>query len=184
MKLTLPSPIQNILGILNWKLGPEVLPKSSILLAVSLVGFAVAVCLRQAMDYSVTRSVASGIGSAAALGAVAYLCAKVSGYSERLTQTLTALAIGGGIVIFVNVCLRFFLVVSLAFTDASGEGLPYLNVVELANFLLFPLLIWNVFIFAALVRRSFRPSVPVAFAIAIPMVFMVNYWVPAAFHSL
>jgi putative flippase GtrA len=84
----------------------------------------------------------------------------------------------------VNVFLRFILVVSLAFTDASGEGLPYINVVELANFLLFPLLIWNVYVFAALFRRSFRPSVPVAFAIAIPLVFIVNYWVPAAFRSL
>jgi hypothetical protein len=184
MKLILPAPIQTIVGIVSWKLGPEVLPKSPFLLTVSLVAFAVSVSLRQAMDYSVARAVASGIGSAAVLGAVAYLCAKVSGYNERLMQTLTALAIGGAIVILVNVSLRFLLVVSLAFTDVSGEGLPYINVVQLANFLLFPLLIWNVYVFAALFRRSFRPSVPVAFAIAIPLVFIVNYWVPAAFRSL
>ena len=184
MKLSLPSPLQNIVGIMNWKLGPEVLPKSPLLLAVSLVAFAVTVSLRQSMDYSVARAVASGIGSAAALGAVAYLCAKVSGYNERLIQTLTALAIGGAVVLFVTVFLRFFLVLSLTFGDPTGEGLPYLNVVELANFLLFPLLIWNVFVFAALFRRSFRPSVPVAFAIAVPLVFIVNYLVPAGFRSL
>lgn len=184
MKLTLPSPIQNIVGILNWKLGPEVLPKSPILLIISLVAFAVAVFLRQSMDYSVARAAASGIGGAAVLGVVAFLCASVSGYRERLMQTLCALALGGAIVISVTALLRFLLIVTLALSDTSEEGLPYINVVELANFLLFPLFVWNVFIFAALFRRSFRPSVPIAFAIAIPVVLLVDFWVPAALRSL
>ena len=114
---------------------------------------------------------------------VAFVCASVSGYRERLTQTLCALALGGAVVIFVTTALRYLLVVSLVFADPSQE-LPYINVLELANFLLFPLFVWNVFVFAALFRRSFRPSVPVAFAIAIPLVFVVDYWVPVAFRSL
>ncbi|HUI22590.1 MAG TPA: hypothetical protein VLZ74_16335 [Methylocella sp.] len=179
MKLTLPAPIENILGILNWKVGPEVLPRSPILLGVSLGAFAGAVFLRQAMDYSWLRAAVSGLGSAALLGAVAFLCAKVSGYNERLPQTLTALALGGAIVIFLTASLRFMMVVAYTL-----EGLPDVNIMELANFLLFPLFVWNVFVFAALFRRSFRPSVPLAFAIAIPLVLMVDFWVPAAFRSL
>jgi hypothetical protein len=179
MKLTLPSPIQNFIGILNWQLGPEVLPKSPILLAVSLLAFVAAVFLRQYMDYSLLRAAASGIGSAALLGGVAFLWAKISGYSERLTQTLTALALGGAAVIFVTTALRFLMVVAYTL-----QGLPDINILELANFLLFPLFVWNVFVFAALFRRSFRPSVAVAFAIALPLVFMLDFWVPVAFRSL
>ncbi|HUB64186.1 MAG TPA: hypothetical protein VL996_06995 [Methylocella sp.] len=184
MKLTLPSPIQKIVGLLNWKLGPEVLPKSPILLAASLLAFVVAVFLRQVMDYSVARAVASAIGSAVVLGLFAYLCARVSGYQERLTQTLCALALAGAAVIFITTFLRYLLVVSLVFADTTEDGLPYTIVLELANFLLFPLFVWNVFVFAALFRRSFRPSVPIAFAIAIPLVLLVDFWVPAAFRSL
>lgn len=183
LTLTLPSPVQKLYGILNWKLGPEVLPKSPTLLAASLAAFAVVVFLRQSMDYSLARAAASGIGSAAVLGGVAFVCASVSGYRERLTQTLCALALGGAAVIFVTTSLRYLLVVSLVFADPSQE-MPYIDVLELANFLLFPLFVWNVFVFAALFRRSFRPSVPVAFAIAIPLVFLVDYWVPVAFRSL
>ena len=105
MKLTLPPSVQNIIGLLNWKVGPDVLPKSQLLLAVCLGAFAAAVFLRQAMDYSLARAAASGIGSAVILGAVAFLCAKVSGYQERLTQTLCALALGGAIIIFLTTFL-------------------------------------------------------------------------------
>lgn len=185
MKLKLPTLLQNILDILNWKLGPEVLPKSWILLGASLAAFAVAVFLRQYMDYTALSAAASGIGSAAVLGAVSILCAKLSGYGERLIQTLTALALVGAIVIFVTTVLRSLLVVSLALSNLSGEqGLSELNVMELSNFLLFPLLVWNVFVFAALFRRSFRPSVPLAFAIAIPVVLIVDFWVPHTFRAL
>jgi hypothetical protein len=184
MKLNLPSPIQKVLGIVNWKLGPEVLPKSPVLLAASLCAFALAIFLRHAMDYSLARAAASGVGGAAVLGAVAFACASVSGYRERLTQTLCALALAGAVVVFVTVLLRFLLVVGLVFVDTSEDGLPYVNVMELANFLLFPLLVWNVFVFAALFRRSFRPSVTVSFAIAIPLVMIVDFMVPIAFRSL
>jgi hypothetical protein len=181
--LTLPSPVQKLVGILNWKLGPEVLPKSQNLLVASLSAFAVTVFLRQAMDYSVARAAASGIGSAAVLGAVAFLCAIVSGYRDRLTQTLCALALGGAAVIFITTALRFLLIISFVFM-AGSEELPYVDIVQITNFVLFPLFVWNVFVFAALFRRSFRPSVPIAFAIAIPLVFILDYWVPVVFRSL
>ena len=95
MKLNLPSPIQKVVGIVNWKLGPEVLPKSPVLLAASLCAFAVAMFLRQMMDYSLARSAASGIGAAAVLSAAAYIGASVSGYRERLTQNSLRARAGG-----------------------------------------------------------------------------------------
>ena len=184
MKLTLPSPIQKVVGILSWKLGPEVLPKSRNLLVASLAAFAVAVFLRQVLDYSVARAAASGIGSVVVLAAAAFLCASVSGYHERLTQTLCALALGGGVVIFITAALRFLWSCLCSSQTPRRRGCPILNIVELANFVLFPLFVWNVFVFAALFRRSFRPSVVVSFAIAIPVVMLVDFWVPVAFRSL
>ncbi|MFZ0508698.1 MAG: hypothetical protein WBD78_18095 [Methylocella sp.] len=179
MKFALPSPVQKVLGILNFKLGPEVLPKSPILLAASLVAFAVAVFLFQASFFSLAKAAASGIGGAVLLAVVAMLSARVSGYNERLTQTLTALALGGAIVIFVRTALGFFIFVSPAFAE-----LPDINVRQLTAFLLFPLYVWNIFVFAFLFRRSFRSDVPVSFAISIALVFAVYFSVPLAFRSL
>jgi hypothetical protein len=180
MKFILPAPVQNIQGILNFKLGPEVLPKSPIFLAVSLVAFAVAVFLFQASFYSPTRAAASAVGGAFLLALVALLWARVSGYNERLTQTLTALALGGAIVIFVRAALGFFILIwGLAFAE-----LPEINVQELTAFLLFPLYVWNIFVFAFLFRRSFRADVPISFAISIALVFAVYFSVPLVFRSL
>jgi hypothetical protein len=179
MKFTLPAPVQKVLGILNFKLGPDVLPKSPILLAVSLIAFAAAVFLFQASFYTPARAAASGIGSAVLLAAVAVLCARISGYNERLTQTLTALALGGAIVIFVRTALGFFMFINPALAE-----LPEINVQELTSFLLFPLYVWNIFVFAFLFRRSFRSDVVISFAISIALVFTVSFLVPIAFKSL
>jgi hypothetical protein len=179
MKFTLPSPVQKVLGILNFKFGPDVLPKSPILLAVSLIVFAAAVFLFQASFYTPARAAASGIGSAVLLAAVAVLCARISGYNERLTQTLTALALGGAIVIFVRTALGFFMFINPAFAE-----LPEINVQELTSCLLFPLYVWNIFVFAFLFRRSFRSDVVMSFVISIALVFTESFLVPIAFKSL
>jgi hypothetical protein len=179
MKFTLPSPLQKVLGILNFKLGPDVLPKSPILLAVSLIAFAAAVFLFQASFYTPARAAASAVGSAVLLAAVAMLCARISGYNDRLTQTLTALALGGAIVIFVRTALGFFMFINPALAE-----LPDINVQELTAFLLFPLYVWNIFVFAFLFRRSFRSDVVMSFAISIALVFTVSFLVPIAFKSL
>jgi hypothetical protein len=179
MKFTLPSPVQNVFGILNFKLGPEVLPKSPILLAASLVAYAVAEFLFQASFYSLARAAATGIGSAVLLAAVAMLGARISGYNERLIQTLTALALGGAIVIFVRTVLGFII-----FIAPNLAELPDINVQQLTAFLLFPLYVWNIFVFAFLFRRSFRSDVVMSFAISIVLVFAVSFLVPLAFKSL
>jgi hypothetical protein len=179
MKITLPPPIQNVLGILDFKLGPEVLPKSLILLAVSLVAFAASVFLFQASFYSPARAAASAIGSAFLLALVASLGARVSGYNERLTQTLTALALGGAIVIFVRTALGFIMFIYPAFAE-----LPDINVQELTSFLLFPLYVWNIFVFAFLFRRSFRAEPVLSFAISIALLFIMYFSVPLIFKSL
>jgi hypothetical protein len=179
MKLILPSPMQKALGILNFKLGPDVLPKSPILLAVSLVAFAAAVFLFQYNFFSVARAAASGIGSVVLLAAVAMLCARVSGYNERLVQTLTALALGGAIVIFARTVLGFII-----FISPNLAELPDVNVRQLTAFLLFPLYVWNIFVFAFLFRRSFRTDTVISFAISIALVFTVYFSVPLVFKSL
>ncbi len=164
---------------MNFKLGPEVLPKSPILLAVSIVAFAAAVFLFQASFYSLARAAASGIGSAVLMAAVAMLCARVSGYNERLIQTLTALAMGGAIVIFVRTALGFII-----FISPSLEELPDNNVRQLTAFLLFPLYVWNIFVFAFLFRRSFRTETVISFAISIALVFAMYFSVTLVFKSL
>jgi hypothetical protein len=179
MKLTVPAPIEKIIGILSFKLGGDVLPKSPLLCGLSLVTFAAAVTLFQGNYFSPARAIASGIGGALLLAGVTLVSAWVSGYNERLVQTLTALSFGGAIVIFVRTFLGFFIYLNPMF-----EGLPEVNVRELEGFLLFPIYLWNIYVFAFLLRRSFRASVLVAFAISIGLVITVYFSVPAAFKSL
>ncbi|HEX3496363.1 MAG TPA: hypothetical protein VHT02_04160 [Methylocella sp.] len=179
MKLTLPTPIQNAVGILDLKLGPEVLPKSPRLLAVCIVAFAAAVFLFQASFYSQARAAASGITSAVLLAAVAMLWARLTGYNERLIQALTALALGGAIVIFVRTALGFII-----FISPSLAELPDMNVRQLTAFLLFPLYVWNIFVFAFLFRRSFRAEPILSFAISIALLFVMYFSVPLMFKSL
>jgi len=179
MKLTLPSPIQKIYGVLTFKLGADVLPKSRILMIICVAGFAAAVFLFQGNFYSPARAAASGIGSAALLSAVAAVWAWISGYRERLVQTLTALAMGGAIVIFIRTFFGFLIYIAPIF-----EGLPDVNVRELEAFLLFPLYVWNIFVYAFLFRRSYRATVVMAFAISIAVVIVVYFTVPVVFRSL
>lgn len=179
MKLTLPSSIEKVIGIVNFKLGGDVLPKSPIFCLLSILAFAGIVTLFQGFYFPPARAIASGIGGAAVLGIVTFLSAIVSGYNDRLIQTLTALSIGGAIVIFVRTVLGVFIYVNPIF-----EGLPEVNLQELEGFLLFPIYIWNVFVFAFLFRRSFRASVPVAFAISIGLVLTMYFSVPTVFKSL
>lgn len=179
MKVTLPSPIEKVVGILNFTLGGDVLPKSAILCGLALIAFAAAETLFEGFYYSPARAIASGITGAGVLALVTLLCAWVTGYNERFLQTLTALALGGAIVILV----RAFFGVFFYFNPIFAE-LPDTNLRQLAGFVLFPVYIWNTFVFAFLFRRSFRAQVPVALAISIALVLTVYFSVPAVFKSL
>src|SRR5262245_11889349 len=179
MKLTLPSPIQKIYGILTFALGADVLPKSRLLLIVCLAGFAAAVFLFQGNFYSPARAAASGIGSAVLVSAVAAGWASIAGYRERFMQTLTALALGGALVILSRTVLGFLIYINPIFAE-----LPDVNVRELEAFLLFPIYVWNIFVYAFLFRRSYRATVVMAFAMSIAVVIAVYFTVPVAFRSL
>jgi hypothetical protein len=179
MKLALPIPVQKLVGILTFAVGADVLPKSRFLLAVCLAAFAAAVFLFQGTFFSPARAAASGVGAAVVLSAVAWGWALLSGYRDRLVQTLSALALGGAIVIFIRTALGFFIYISPVFAE-----LPEVNVRELEAFLLFPIYVWNIFVYAFLFRRSYRAEVVMAFAIAILVVIAVYFSVPAAFRSL
>jgi hypothetical protein len=179
MKLALPSPIQKAIGISTFRLGGDVLPKSPVLLSVCLVAFAAAVTLFQGNYFTPARAAASGIASAGLLAVVAAVWARISGYRERFMQSLTALALGGAIVIFIRTLLGYLIYFNPAFAE-----LPDVNVRELEAFLLFPIYVWNIFVFAFLFRRSFRAEVVMAFAIAIGVVITVYFSVPQAFKSL
>jgi len=179
MKFPVPGAIQKIYGILTFQVGADVLPKSAILLTICLAAFTGSVFLFQGNFFPPARAAASGIGGAALLSAVAAGWAWIAGYSDRLVQTLTALALGGAIVIFVRVLLEF-----LIFIAPNLAELPEVNVRELAAFLLFPLYVWNIYVYAFLFRRSYRASVVMAFAISIAVVIGVYFTVPLAFRSM
>jgi hypothetical protein len=179
MKLPIPSAVRKVYGILTFSAGADVLPKSVILLTICMVAFGGSVFLFQGNFFSPARAAASAIGGAALLSAVAAGWAWISGYKDRLVQTLTALALGGAIVIFVRTFLGFLIYIQPMFAE-----LPEVNVRELEAFLLFPLYVWNIYVYAFLFRRSYRAAVVMAFAVSIAVVIGVYFTVPLAFRSM
>lgn len=179
MKFAVPSPLLKTYGILTFKLGADVLPKSRLLLGICLFAFAGAVFLFEGMYYSPARAVASGAGSAAFLSAVTAVWAWISGYPERLMQTLTALALGGAGVVLARTLMGLFIFVAPIFAE-----LPDTMVQQLEAFLLFPLWVWNVYVFGFLLRRSFRVDVVMALAGSTALVVILYFLMPVAFRSL
>ncbi|WOJ88603.1 hypothetical protein RZS28_12330 [Methylocapsa polymorpha] len=175
MKIKLPPLIHNFVGILRSDVGPEVLPHSSLLLRVSLGLFVLIEFAIKLATHSVVGAAGIGISAAALLILVAALAARLLGHDERLTQTLTALAAAGAVVAFVNFFFRFLLVQGFAFV---GEDLP---AQELASFLLFPIFLWNVVVYASIYRRAFAVGAVLSFALSLGYLLVLVFWIPYFF---
>lgn len=175
MAIKLPPLIQDFVGILNSDVGPEVLPHSSLLLKVSLGLFVLIEFAIKLSTHSVLGSVGIGVSAAALLSLVAALAARLLGRDERLTQTLTALAGVGAVVAFVNFFFRAVLIQGFAFV---GEGLP---AEELASFLLFPIFLWNVVVYASIYRKAFSVGSILSFALSLGYLLVLVFWIPLFF---
>ncbi|WP_026608589.1 hypothetical protein [Methylocapsa acidiphila] len=175
MMIKLPPPVHGLLGILRSEVGPEVLPSSSFLLKLSLGLFVVSEFAVKLPTHSFFGAIGIGITAAALLALFAALVAKLLDHDERLAQTLTALAFVGAIVALINFFFRFILVLGFGFI---GDELP---AQELASFLLFPIFLWNVILFASIYRRAFSLGLILSFALSIAYLLILFFWIPHFF---
>ena len=175
MNIKLPLLLRNLIGILRSDLGPEVLPRSVQLLGVSLALFVLAQSAGKLFTHSPAGALGIGLCAGALLAAVAAAGSRFFGHYERLTQTLTALAAAGAAVAFVKLFLRLVLEVGFAAQDLD------LPVEDLANFLLFPLFLWNVIVFASIFRRGFSVGVILGFSLSLGYLLILVFWIPHFF---
>lgn len=175
MTIKLPPLIHDFVGILRSEVGPEVLPSSNLLLRLSLGLFVLVEFAIKLATNSVVGAAGIGLSAAALLTLVAALAARLRGRDERLMQTLTALAVVGALVALVNFFFRFVLVQGFSFV---GDELP---AQDLASFLLFPIFLWNVVVYASIYRRAFSVGTVVSFALSLGYLLVLVFWIPHFF---
>lgn len=154
--ISLPPFVKALVDILRLEGGPGALPVSNRLAGYSLAAFGLGEAGLQGIDHEWAPAIAYGLISVALLVAVTALVLFVVGARERLAQTLTALGATGAIVAVSTIVLHLF--VALAFPPPLPTG-------KLVGFVLFPLVIWNVTLFAWLYRHAslrFIPALAVA----------------------
>lgn len=173
MKIKLPPVVDKFVGILRAEEGPDVLPASIPLLGAGLCVYVIVQFMTALHTHSFPRAAEIGLVTGVLLVVVAAALAYSFGYSERLTQTLTALAAAGAVVSLVNLVFRFAL--RTAFIGMDMEALP---IDDIANFILFPLFLWNVIVFVSIFRRAFRIGIILCFVLAFGYSLAVTFWIP------
>jgi hypothetical protein len=176
MKIKLPPFLHNLFGIVQSEVGPEVLPASMGLLTASLGVFALVQFWAKIVNHSVGGAAAIGVFAAIILIVVAYVAARLLGFKERFVQTLTALAAAGAIVAVVNLLCRMFLRVGFDFMlDSEGP------IDSMIDFLLFPIFLWNLIVYAGIFRRAYSVGLGLGFALSLICVLMISFELPRLF---
>lgn len=154
--ISLPPSARALVDILRLEGGPGALPLSNRLAGFSLAAYGLGETGLQLFDHQWAPAIAYGVVSVALLFAVTVAVLFAVGARERFVQTLTALGATGAIVAAATIVLHLF--VAQVFP-------PPLPTSKLVGFLLFPLVIWNVTLFAWLYRHAslrFIPALAVA----------------------
>lgn len=142
--------------ILNLEGSQQALPESQDLLKAALAAYAVMQAGAQLFEHSVIGSLIYGLACAALLYASTFYLLRFVNQNDKFVKTLTALAATGAIGALAYILLHFVFGVALP---------PPLPTERLLRFLLFPIVVWNVFMFSFLYRHVSLRALP-AFVIA------------------
>jgi hypothetical protein len=162
---TVPATPKALLDILKLEGTQFALPNSTILLGVSLAAFAVARVALHALDHSAVSALLYGPIVAALFAGATALFLKLYNLGDKTVQTIIALAATGAIIATASIILHFIFAVALP---------PPLPSDRLVRFLLFPIGLWVVFMFAFLYRHAGMRMIP-AFALAITLVIVSDF---------
>lgn len=161
-----------LFDILKLEGAQNALPASNAFLGGCVAAYAIAKAVRHGLEHSLTSALIFGVFTAAFLSGVTYMILRLYKSSDKLVQTLAALAATGAIMALASILLYFFFAMALP---------PPLPTGKLVNFLLFPIAIWIVFMFAFLFRHASLRTVP-AFALAATYVIVTDFIVAALLH--
>lgn len=171
--IKLPPDLDKIIRILRSEMGPDALPVSWPLLGACLVGFTFGQLINLALYKTWTQAFGISLTGAVLLAALTAGSLYLLGYGKRLPQTLTALAGTGALIAAVSFGVRLVLVVGLP------EEAP---TVDLMRFLMFPLFLWNVLVFMAILRVAFSGRLIPGLAVAVAYMIMLEFLIPRFFR--
>jgi len=155
---------RTLFDIIRLEAGQGDLPKSSQLLGASLALYGLGEAWEQYFEHSLPGSLIYGLLTTALLAGITWGVMKFTGEMQRFTKTLTALALTGA------VAAAVFGLMHVLFSIALPPPLP---TDKLLRFLLFPVFVWNAFMFAFLYRNAKLRPIP-AFVTAAVFVLIVD----------
>jgi hypothetical protein len=154
-----------LFDIVKFEGAQNALPASNAFLGGSVAAYAIAKGVLHGLEHSLTSALIFGVFAAALLSGVTYVILRLYKSSDKLVQTLAALAATGAIAALASIVLHFLFAVALP---------PPLPTNKLVNFLLFPIAIWIVFMFTFLFRHAKLRTLP-AFALAATYVIVTDF---------
>lgn len=163
--INLPPIPKALFDIFKMEGSQKALPDSQKVAGIALGAYAVAEFFAHLIEHSFLGSLVYAVAAVGALTAFTYFTLKTVGAQDRLYQTLTALGAMGAAVCTGYIILHFFFAVALP---------PPLPSDKLVRFLLFPLIVWNVFMFAWIYRHALVRPLP-AFVVACLYVILESF---------
>jgi hypothetical protein len=147
------STARAIYSLVRLEQAPYVLPVSMVLLSASLAVYGASEFGLAVLEHGAGPAALAGFVAVVLLGALTTGALFIEGYGARTVQTLTALAAGGSIVDISRIGLRLLLRVAVP-------------VIDLAPFLLAPLVLWHFLIYAHIFRHALTGRAIHAFGLA------------------
>lgn len=154
-----------LLDIVTLDGGQGKLPVSIPLMSGCLCAYAAVQTLDHSLEHAWGSSILFGLASAAIVGVSTAVVLPLYEAREKIVQSVTALAAVGAFIGLTSIVLHFIFAAALP---------PPMPTNRLVNFLLFPIVIWNLFAFAFIYRHAKLRTIP-AFALAATFVIVVDF---------
>jgi hypothetical protein len=143
-----PTP-RTFLKMLNLEASQLSLPESQNLLKGALAAYVLLQTAAQYFSHTLPVSIFYGLASAGVLYGATFYLLRYLKQEEKFVKTLAAMAVMGALAALAYIILHLIVGVALP---------PPLPTERLARFLLFPIIIWTVFMYAFLLRHvALRP---------------------------
>ncbi len=159
------------LNICLFRKNPQDLPKSNILLCLSVAGYMLASTLLALLSEQLTDATMAGIIEAMLVMLFTYGLLQIRNKTERWSQTVTALS-GTGIIISLIAFPLYYLG-----STGSQEGVSQ----SIGLLLLVVLIIWNIAIMAHIFRHALQTTIGFGIAIAVSYIWIISSFIAILF---
>ena len=152
--------VRPFLAICLFRIGPQDLPTSTVLLGVALAAHAVSGTLVSLLVLGFWQAIAAGITGTAVLALLAWSLLMLNRLGERTVQTLSALA-------GCDALIGFIAVPVMMYAHAAEPAAR-----QVAGPLILALIVWSIAVFGHVLRHALATSMMIGVVVAV-----VFYWI-------